>query len=890
MTVKCQVLSDGFDGGYFMSAVNVHYFSEGGESPGQWFGTGAAALQLRGTVEGTDLQRLLAGIHPRHATSLVQMPERKSSRTATADDADSTNGAKVPVAHRPGFDLQFSVPKSLSALWAVVAPELRSRITAAFDHSVKATLSYAEQNLDLTRRGKNGHRREQAKLVVAMFDHVTSRNGDPLLHRHCLINNVCQRQDGSWGTIDSRTLHNWARTLGPLFRATLATELRGIGLELVDATTPDGIRKGHFEVAGIPDSLVKTWSSRRQDLVERLEGKGETLGDATAKARERAAIQSRPQKEEIRPRDQLHADWRKVASKHGFTTKQADALIGRATPPSPDRADYDRAWTQALTNLTKSEAHFTERRLIQEVAEQLQTGQMTGTEIAQRVRADLDRRNDIVPLREAGSDRCFTTKEMWEREQTLLKDVASLKEQPGAQVSERIVSRILRESPQLDAGQMKAIETLLTGESSVRAMTGVAGAGKSTTLKAVKNGLEAAGYQPVGVALSGVAKEELAEATGMSCRTINSFLNQTEKSTTERIQDRLRHDAKQLVRAVQGKSTYTKGSADLHAKSVLVVDEAGMIDTQTMQRLVKQVRDAGATMLLVGDVQQLQPIDAGGPFRRIIKDVPTAHLSVNHRQHDGHDRDAVAAVRDGEIAKAFRNYAERGRIRVGENRRETIGKLVETWTGNGGVKRPADHLILTQTRAEAAEANRQCQAARLDAAKTPHLFSVRHGDDKFYRGDRILFHAPDRRIGIENGYRGTVVSVDPIRRELKVRLDRESQTVYGPKPEGGVITVPLKEFQPSDLTLGYAATTHKSQGTTVDHAYVFLGGRMTDNELAYVQLTRARKSTHLFVDKSHAGDNLQDLIAAVEKSRAKVLAHEKARRQSNLHPELEQDR
>lgn len=114
--------------------------------------------------------------------------------------------------------------------------------------------------------------RERLKWIVAMFDHVTSRNGDPLLHRHCVINNVCQRHDGTWGTIDSRTLHNWARTLGPLFRSTLAVELRKLGLELTEAKTAEGQSRGYFEVAGVPESLVKTWSSRREEMLEHLEG------------------------------------------------------------------------------------------------------------------------------------------------------------------------------------------------------------------------------------------------------------------------------------------------------------------------------------------------------------------------------------------------------------------------------------------------------------------------------------------------------------------------------------------------------------------------------------------------------------------------------------------
>lgn len=883
MTVKCQVLSGGFDGGYFLSGVNVNYFSEGGNAPGRWFGAGAKSLQLDGVVEADSFRRLLAGYHPRHDKALVQFLSRKAP---SPDEPPSSD--PPPVAHCPGFDLQFSVPKSVSTLWAAAETDLRRDIEVANDRAIKRTLSYAEENLQLTRRGKNGHRRETAKLVVAMFDHVTSRNGDPLLHRHCVINNVCQRHDGTWGTIDSRTLHNWARTLGPLFRSTLAVELRKLGLELTEAKTVEGQSRGYFEVAGVPESLIKTWSSRREEMLEHLEGEGKTLGDATAKAKERAAIHTRAAKNTDRPRSELHAEWRQVAAEHGFTPEKAAALFQQPQPDlKPDASAYDRAWQQALTNLTQSEAHFTERRLIQEVAEQLQTGQMTGTEIAERVRSDLDQERDIVPLRSFGGDRCFTTQEMWDLEKALLKDVESLKERPGAQVSERIVKSVLKRNPQFNSDQTNAVETLLTSSSAIRAMTGVAGAGKSTTLRAVKEGLEAAGYEPMGVTLSGVAKEELAAATGMPCRTVASLMYHTEKTTTERVQDRIKHEAKQILRAVHGKTTYQKETVSLHEKSVLIIDEAGMKDTRALRKLLRLVEEAGATAILAGDYKQLQPIDAGGPFRRIAHHVPSAHLSVNMRQQDAQDRDAVAAVREGRAADALQNYVDRGRVTIGENKRDTLHKLVETWARNGGTRRPEQHVIFTQTRAEAAEVNRQCQAARLEAARTPHFISARHGDERFYRGDRVLFHKTDRRVGIENGFRGTVVSVDPIRRELKVRLDTELTTKYGPKSRRGVTTIPLKKFADGEITLGYASTTHKSQGATVPHAYVCLGGRMTDNEMTYVQVTRAKKSTHLFVDRSHAGDDLKDLIDAVEQSRVKVMAHDKGRHPYSIKPETE---
>jgi len=292
----------------------------------------------------------------------------------------------------------------------------------------------------------------------------------------------------------------------------------------------------------------------------------------------------------------------------------------------------------------------------------------------------------------------------------------------------------------------------------------------------------------------------------------------------------------------------------------------------------QHVEKANATLVLVGDNKQLQPILAGMPMRGLVEEVPNSHLTVNRRQLDFRDKAAVQAVREGNGAEAIKNYADRGRVTVGEDRRDTIEKLVETWTKEGGVRRPEDITVYVQTKKEAAEVNRLCQEQRLKAARTPHLLFVKNGHERYYRGDRVMFHKPNRTYGgIENGHKATVVSVDPIRSEIKVRLDRMSANPFGRKTPTNVVTIPVKKFGEA-VSLGYASTTHKGQSQTVKRALVLMGGSMTDQQLAYVQLTRAKESTQIFVDKSHAGENLKDLVAAIEKSRVKTMAHDHAPR------------
>jgi len=868
------------DPDYYDKHCRLNYYKEGGESPGQWSGLGTEVLGLDGLLDGDHFRRVLAGLHPRQNKSLVQM-KRSSPPVVNPDDgANATEVPAPPIAHRPGFDVTFLAPKSVSALWAVGDRLLRREIEEAFDLAVKATLEWLEREVPLTRRGKGGWRRELAKLVLASFDHVQNRNGEPLLHRHVVFCNVCQREDGTFGTLDSKTLHNWVRTLGPMFRANLGKNLRDdLGLELVAAKGEErgGKAAGWFEIAGVPESLTKQWSSRRAEIVEAIEGRGTPIGQSSAKARLNATLTTRKAKDLAVPREQLHEQWQKEAAQHDFTPEKAAQLVGQAREvPQPDL--YAQAWTESLQELTHGEAHFTERLVIQKVCEKLQTGHLCGIDIADRVRNDLQHSPEIVPLQDQGADKQFTTKEMWDLEEKLLQQVDALKSRAGAQVSDKVVAKTLKQNQHLDEEQAAAVRQLLTSDSAIRTMTGVAGAGKSTTLDAVKDGFERAGYRVSGGALSGVAKEELAEKTGMSARTVESYLYHLDKTPEERLKERAKHELRQIWRAATGKSTWKKEDVALDAKSVLVLDEASMLDTRSMQRLVHHVEKAGATLILVGDNKQLQPILAGMPMRGLVNDTPNSHLTVNRRQQDRLDKEAVQAVRDGRGAEAIKNYADRGLVTVGKDRRDAIQKLVETWAKEGGARRPEDVTVYVQTKREAAEVNRLCQAQRLKAARTPHLVYLKNGHERYYRGDRVMFHKPNRAYGgIENGHKATVISVDPIRSEIKIRLDRMPTKTFGRKTPTNIVTIPVKKFGDA-VSLGYSSTTHKGQSQTVKHALVLMGGPMTDQQLAYVQLTRAKESTRIFVDKSHAGEDLKELVAAVEKSRVKTMAHDHAPR------------
>ncbi|MEX2317308.1 MAG: AAA family ATPase, partial [Pirellulales bacterium] len=302
---------------------------------------------------------------------------------------------------------------------------------------------------------------------------------------------------------------------------------------------------------------------------------------------------------------------------------------------------------------------------------------------------------------------------------------------------------------------------------------------------------------------------------------------------------------------------------------VLVVYDACMVDAGSMLRLTEAAKRLGLTLILVGDARQLQPIAPGGPFTHLLGKEKAATLATNLRQQDPADRQAAEDFRLGDAASALRNYAERGRLTVAEDRAEALSSLVAAWTAAGGPTQPQDHVIFTGTRAEARAANRLAQRERERAGEIDFSTSIAHEGERICLHDRVLFHKNVFVDGVRNGYRGEVVAIDRFLQRITVRLDGEPARQ---------VTVRVADYRDNGLTLAYSQTTHKGQGQTVEHAYLLVGGKMADRELAYVQATRGRCSTQLYVDRAHAGEELEELASALSRSRTKELAHDVAER------------
>lgn len=353
----------------------------------------------------------------------------------------------------------------------------------------------------------------------------------------------------------------------------------------------------------------------------------------------------------------------------------------------------------------------------------------------------------------------------------------------------------------LSEEQVLAIAHVLTS-GRLAAVVGYAGTGKSAMLGVARSAWEAEGYRVVGSALSGIAAENLEKGSGISSRTLAS----------------LEH-------------AWARGRERLSAGDILVIDEAGMVGTRQMRRILEEADRTGAKVVLAGDPEQLQAIEAGAPFRRIVERHGAVEITEVRRQQEGWQREATREMATGRTAKALGRYETAGLVNAHDTREDARQALVHDWIADRR-RDPADsQMLMAYTRADVAELNRLArQALRADGQLgADHLVQTALGEQAFSVGDRVMFLRNERSLGVKNGTLGTLIQLGS--GEIEVRLDDGRDVRFG-----------RKDY--ADLTHGYAATIHKMQGATVDQAYV-LASRHMNRHASYVAMSRHRNAASL---------------------------------------------
>ena len=712
--------------------------------------------------------------------------------------------------HQPGWDLTFSAPKSVSVAWALSEESTRIRIQGAHDRAVAEALRYLEDEFAWTRRGRGGVEREEAGLVVATFLHGTSRAQDPQLHTHAICLNVGVREDGTTGTILSKPLYQSKMAAGAIYRAELAAQLHELGYKVVED-------RAFFRLEAVPEKLAQEFSKRRVEILAELEKKGTSGARASA-----AATMATRQVKGHASREELFEAWRQVGEEARFKAEKLEAREQERVS-DPEARGYN-CTKRAVEKITWQQSHFSERELVRYTAELAQTWAIGAETVRQAVRAELRNAGNIVTLGRVEGEKRYTTREMLQLEKEMLKTVVEMGKES------RPLKAEVDPKSELSKEQLAALKHLTEAKGNVRVVSGMAGTGKTTLLKEARIAWEASGYEVRGASLSGKAARGLEDGSGIRSTTLHKTIRDIEI-----------------------------GRVELSKRTVLVVDEAGMVGTRQMNQLLGQAKATGARVVLVGDEKQLQPIEAGGAFRAIGDKVGRVELKEIRRQRDKTDIQAIHSVVGGMSGAALSSYARRGLLNVTESREEAMDKLVADYRKEGLADTSA-RLIITGTRSEAGILNQKVQAARKEEGHLGDKSTVVE-QQKIHINDRVMITRRSPIYRVENGDVGTVTNIDKVRGLMTVNID-------GEKPRR--VHLPYQSF--TDIRLGYAATTHKFQGATAEKCYVLAGGDMQDRELSYVQLSRARGETRLYIEKSEVEDTVVELARRMDKSRQKDLA------------------
>ena len=861
------------------------YYTAGEEPDGVWWNPCELfGLADGGRVDGGEFHQLYHGFAPGDGERLT--------RNAGSEKRS------------PGLDMTFSADKSVSALWAIADPELRSQIECAHNDAARAALAETVLRYCAWTRlqERDGTRVVAADIMGAMFQHGTSRENDPQLHTHCTIFNAGRtHRDGKYRALHQHPVYAWMKAAGAVYRNALTWNLRdrlGIRMEQYGKDNEFTRIAGFSPSAGAagqePAALIAHWSKRRGQIVEAAREMGFTIEGNAPRAAAANKI-TRAGKSPDNDPNIRHRRW--YGEAEGFIEREAliASLLGKAEEITQEQI---RALTEVLEGLperlTREEAIFRLPDIVERVGN-VTAGLLNRDSVTTSIKRvllspEVVRLNRPPRSAEGRADmahtRLYSTRHTQQMEQEVRDMAAGMAADTGhslsAQVIEARVTGLLKAGYPLSEEQIAAIRTVTSSAGRVAIIEGAAGSGKTTTLRPIADLYREHGSDII--------------ATAVAWRTAVALGNDVDARPF--CVDKL------LRLAARGGIEITKGTT-------IIVDEAGMLSTRQAHHILQLSERHGAKIVFAGDTQQQQPVEAG-PGLRLIRDAvgsvrvdrirrqradledilthvqgetpETARLLASSMAEERRTRIltyyenmkgrlaftpwqvAVSeALRDGDAASAIAALHLRGRFHIGYDEEKTVTGLVDDWDHYQRANPNKSSVVLARTRAEARALSHLMRERRFaalpdgesaDVDRITVMVSRGTEDERstspleIVRGDRLRIGATHWKKQLFNG---TVVTVEDFKVEKRDEAGSEPSVLISARTEDGR-EVSFRHDEIRDwygnirLDHGYAMTITSAQGLTVDRTFLLADARPS-RETIYPAATRHRERVDIYVNR-----------------------------------------
>ncbi len=874
------------------------YYTAGEEPDGVWWNpSGLFGLADGVRVDSGEFHRLYHGFAPDGGERLT--------RNAGSEKRS------------PGLDMTFSADKSVSALWAIADPELRSEIERAHNDAVRSALAETVlAHCAWTRlQERDGTRVVAADIMGAMFQHGASRENDPQLHTHCTIFNAARtHRDGKYRALHQHPVYAWMKAAGAVYRNALAWNLRdrlGIRMEQYgkdgEFTRISGFSPSAGTVGEQPAALIAHWSKRRGQIVEAAREMGFTIEGNAPRAAAANKI-TRAGKSPDNDPEIRHTRWRSEAE--GYVEREVliASLLGTVEEITQDQIrDLTEVLEDLPERLTREEAIFRLPDIVERVGNAtagLLNHEAVATSIERVVMSP-----EVVrltrPLRSAegradmAHTRLYSTRHTLQMEQEVRDMAAGLAADTGhslsAQVIEARVTELLKAGYPLSEEQIEAIRTVTSSVGRVAIIEGAAGSGKTTTLRPIADLYREHGSDIIATAVAWRTAVALGNDVGARPFCVDKLLRLA-----------------------------ARGGIEITKVTTIIVDEAGMLSTRQAHHILQLSERHGAKIVFAGDTQQQQPVEAG-PGLRLIRDAvgsvrvdrirrqkadledilthvqgetpDTARMLANSMAEERCTRiltyyenmkgklvftpwqvAASEALRDGDAASAIAALHLRGRFHIGYDEEKTLTGLVDEWDRYQRANPDKSSVVLARTRAEARALSHLMRerrfaalpdAGRADTDRT-HADRVtvivsRGTEDErttspleIVRGDRLRIGATHWKKQLFNG---TVVTVEDFKVERGEAGPEPSVLISARTEDGREVRFRHDEIRDwygnIRLDHGYAMTITSAQGLTVDRTFLLADARPS-RETVYPAATRHRERLDIYVNRAPLALDIAD--------------------------------